>query len=175
MALVRSKVLFAGLKAALEAIPLDAVSDPDGAKLFDAVEQVPNKRLATQMEKLLIGAKKRVCLIVPMALHKVQRETESTDLILQLRYWEVSLVFTDVAYFKAGTRVMFGSDTNPGLLDLAETVEQAVEGKELSNYGGVVFQDGGPLSLAEKELPETREVWEQTLMLPAGDTRVSTF
>lgn len=160
--------IFAALKAALVAIPLDPDTDGD-EPLFEAVEFAANRQLGKQLNSLLVY-KNRACLIVPLRMMRTIRDHEGQLSVLGTKHAEVALLYTDKAYFKAGQAVTFGSDKNPGLFDTDERIEAAVCGKLLSPFGGITPGDSDPLNLtdAEQAAAAGRSAWMMILYVPIG-------
>jgi|GEM_PF-4742934 len=161
--------IFNELKRVLEEIPLDTSADAQGEKLFEAVELFPNRQLGAALQKLLIQ-KKRVCLIVPMTIRRVVNSQSGSLSVLGRKFAEVAIIYTDIAYFKAEQVVTFGSDKNLGLFSFDDKVEDALNGKEISPFGGVVLGDGDPMLLTDSEQASAagRSAWLLQAFVPTG-------
>ncbi|MBL9187925.1 MAG: hypothetical protein JNK23_10630 [Opitutaceae bacterium] len=161
--------IFSAVKDALGAIPLDAAGDPAGEKLFEAVELFPNKQLGRALSSLLI-TKKRACLVVPMGVRRIVRDQGGALSVTGRRFAEVALIYTDQAYFKFEQVVAFGSDRNLGLFAFDEKIEEALTGKEISPFGGIVLGDSDPLLLSDSEQKDApgRQAWLIQAIVPTG-------
>ncbi len=161
--------IFSALKDALAAIPLDAEGDPQGERLFEAVELYPNKQLGRALQSLLV-TKKRVCLVVPMAVRRVVRDQGGALSVTGRRYAELALLYSDQAYFKYEQVVAFGTEKNLGLFAFDEKIEAALTGREISPFGGVVLGDSDPLLLSDSEQKDApgRQAWLIQAIVPTG-------
>jgi len=160
--------IFTLIRDVLRTIPLNP-QDSNGEALFEAVELWKNRRIGQAMQKLII-TKKRVCLVVPTNIRRDVRDTSAGLSVLGTKYAEVSLVFSDVAYFKPEQAVTFGTDVNLGLFGFDEAMEAALTGRELSPFGGIICGDTGPVVLADSEAKDAagREAWMMDLLVPIG-------
>jgi hypothetical protein len=160
--------IFGLLKDAIAAIPLDAATAGD-EPLFETVELAPNKNLGEQLQKLLVF-KKRVCLIVPLRIVRGIRDDGGQLSILGTKLAEVTLIYSDKAYFKAEQAASFGTDSNLGLFATDEKIEAALCGKLVSPFGGIVPGDSDPITLsaAESAAAPGRAAWMMQLFIPIG-------
>jgi hypothetical protein len=161
--------IFNALKAALAAIPLDAETDPEGAKLFESVELAANRNLGKQLSELLVQ-KNRACLIVPLNIRRTITDQSGGLSVMGEKYAEVALIYSDKAYFKASQAVTFGGANNLGLFVFDEMIEAALTGKAISPFGGIVPGDSDPLTLSDSEQKDTagRAAWLMTIFVPVG-------
>jgi hypothetical protein len=168
--------IFEALKAALAAIPLDAESDAEGAKLFDAVELYPNKNLGKGLQSLLV-LKARACLVVPLGVRRVTTENSGAISVTGKKFVEVAIIYSDKAFFKFEQAVVFGSANNLGLLGFDEKIEEALTGQEISPFGAIVLGDSDPLTLSDSEQKDApgRQAWLVQLLLPVGLIQTETF
>ncbi len=155
------------LKAAIAAIPLDESADPQGEKLFDAVELYPNKQLGKALSSLLV-TKSRACLIVPMGVRRRNTANSGAMSVTGAKFIEVAIVYTDKAYFKFEQVVTFGGDKNLGLFGFDEKIEAALNGKDLSPFGALVLGDSDPLYLSDAEQKDApgRQAWLIEAVVP---------
>ena len=166
--LVSASDLLSALKAKLVALKLDAAASDE--PLFETVELYGNKSLGQALSDLTI-TKGRVCLIVPLGLTRVSDDKPSHR-VLTRRFLQVNLLIADRAYYKAAQVAVFGGDKNLGVIEMAERVETALEGHDLSDYGPAIWGDGAQQTLTDpqkKDAPN-REVWIDDLVIPAGTT-----
>lgn len=162
--------IFRAIRDTLRALPLDCdgtADDPAAEPLFHQVELYPNRRLGAALQKLALG-RKRVCLVVPTNIRRIVSDPTGALSVLGRKYAEVSLVFSDLAWFKPEQAVTFGDDTHLGLFAFDERIEAALTGRELSPFGGIVCGDTDPVVLADagaRDLPG-REAWTMQLYVP---------
>lgn len=161
--------ILGALKDAIAAIPFAPESDPDGEKLFEQVELWPNRQLGRALQSLLL-TKKRVCLIVPMGTRRVMRDQSGALSVLGRKFAEVALIYSDQAYFKYEQVTTFGGPQNLGLFAFDELIEDAITGKEISPFGGIVLGDSDPLLLADREQDNApgRQAWLIQAIVPTG-------
>lgn len=159
--------ILATLKAALADIPL---STEDAApRLFECVEYSANRDLVKQLSELMV-TKDRVCLIVPMSVRRVVADETGAISVLGHKHLAVELLYSDRALFKSGVTAVFGGDANLGLLGFDDLLEDALTGKEVSPFGGLVLGDSEPLLLSASDQGKdpNRHAWLVTVLVPTG-------
>lgn len=169
MSRIKATTILDALKARLAAVLLDEGNGSDD-RLFDVVEIYANKRLGEALQKLII-TKQRVCLVVPSGFRRVFGVQANGEPVLQSRYLHVDLIFADRAYVKAEQNALVGGEKNIGVLEMAERVEDALDGIDLSSYGPALFDDGASEEVSTSKDIEGRVAWFQSLLIPAGDNR----
>lgn len=159
--------IFTALRDMIAAIPLDAEGDPEGEKLFDAVELYPNQQLGKALQDLIV-VKSRACLVVPLALRRNVVDRSGSLSVLGRKYAELALIYSDRAYFKSAQAVAFGSDNNLGLFAFDEKLEAALVGRDISPFGGIVLGDSDPITLSDSEQKSAagRQAWLIQAFLP---------
>lgn len=161
--------IFTAIRDAVAAIPLDAAGDPEGEKLFEAVALAANRDLPGQFQELLVF-KKRACLIVPVAVRRTVPDESGALSVLGRKFAELAIIYSDQAFFKPTQTVTFGGDNNLGLFGLDERIEEALVGREVSPFGGLVFADSQPVLFTEREAAQLagRQAWFITAYVPTG-------
>ena len=163
--------IFTALRDTLRAAPLSPDADPTGEPLFAAVELWKNRHLGAALQKLATTmGKKRICLVVPTAIHRDVPDPTSGVAIMGRKFAEVSLIFSDVAFFAPEQNVTFGSDANLGLVTFDERIEAVLTGRALSPFGGIVCGSTSAIVLADSEAKQVagREAWIMDLIVPLG-------
>lgn len=166
--MVPAATLLNALRAKLAALKLDATAGAE--PLFETVELYGNKNLGQALSDLVI-TKGRVCLIVPLGFTRLS-DDKPAHRVLTRRFLQVNLLIADRAYYKAAQVAVFGGENNLGVLAMAERVEAALEGHDLSDFGPAIYGDGAQQTLSDPQKKETpgREVWIDDLVIPAGTT-----
>ncbi len=161
--------IFEEIKAALAAIALDATNDPKGEKLFEAVELYPNENLGRALQELLV-LKSRAALVVPLAIRRVINDRSGGLSVMGRKYAEIAIIYSDKAFFKFSQVVAFGGTKNLGLFAFDEKIEEALTGKEITPFGGIVLGDSDPLVLSVEEQKQApgRQAWLIQGFVPVG-------
>ena len=159
--------IFTAIRDAARVIPLD--DTPGADPLFEVVELAGNRDLPRQLQELLI-LKKRACLIVPVAVRRTVADEGGQLSILGTKLAEIAFIYSDQAYFKPTQAVAFGSDKNLGLFGFDEKLEAALNGREFSPFGGIVFADSQPVLFTAQEQAQVagRMAWFVTVYVPVG-------
>lgn len=167
MARIPATLLIGQLQARLGAIRLDG--SPGAAALFDLVAPYATSNLDDALAKLIATTKQRVCLIVPAGIVRLPGSVVQGEATHYARYLKVELIYADKAYYKAEQVALVGGEKNIGVLEIAERVEDELDGVDLSPYGPVQWLAGDADMITHEKLPAGRVAWFQALLLPAGD------
>ncbi len=175
MSYVSTVDLLAAVKAALVALALDPTGDPQGARLFDAVEFYNLRDPVKALDALFLTQEQRVAFLVAGGDSYQTAGGRDRVSVTSHRDTDFEVLVSDRVWEKHDPAAVLGGAGNVGVLALKDRVVAALHGQALDLAGvALVPREGGLMDLFDPRGTEQgRTFWSQQFTTYAGHVTVA--